>query len=272
MAAWLTSIAFLLAQFHSLAFGYLFVQSGGSPNAINYESDEGHMLRTTARFGPISSAPGSEEESGGCTSDPLSWSIVSPNVSLVQTMDCGAPTVNYIFSFSKSTLFYGVWEYPWNNSISNENIDYASFGVFGWVKGVNWANARAPFFFTKSGIGIYFNTSVVGDFNFLQPDKVIVSFNASAINYFVIHSPDLKELLKTYMGLSTKIAMPPDWGYGPLFWSDDFEQDFHGGVTNAQENYFDVVDHLYYNRIRATGMVADRESSPIVPLQIPSNA
>ena len=38
-----------------------------------------------------------------------------------------------------------------------------------------------------------------------------------------------------------------------------FEQGFHGSVSNAQENYYDVVDHLYYNQIRATSMFADRE-------------
>jgi hypothetical protein len=31
-------------------------------------------------------------------------------------------------------------------------------------------------------------------------------------------------------------------------------------VSNAQENYYDVVSHLYYNEIRATSMFADRES------------
>lgn len=50
-----------------------------------------------------------------------------------------------------------------------------------------------------------------------------------------------------------------------MFWSDDFEEDFHAGVSNAQENYYDVVDHLYYNEIKATAMFADRESLISIP-------
>ena len=31
----------------------------------------------------------------------------------------------------------------------------------------------------------------------------------------------------------------------PMFWSDSFEEDFDPGVTNAQGNYYDVVNLLH---------------------------
>jgi alpha-glucosidase (family GH31 glycosyl hydrolase) len=52
--------------------------------------------------------------------------------------------------------------------------------------------------------------------------------------------------------------MPPTSGLGPTFWSDDFTQDFHGNVSNAQENIYDVFNHLRANKIRATSSFADR--------------
>ncbi len=54
---------------------------------------------------------------------------------------------------------------------------------------------------------------------------------------------NLTALLMQFANLSSKISMPPETGYGPIFWSDDFEQDFHQGVVNAQENYYDAVNH-----------------------------
>jgi len=104
----------------------------------------------------------------------------------------------------------------------------------------------------------------MGSFDFSQPDLASFNFNTSSLTYYIIlpkEEGDFKSLIKEYMGLSSKIEMPPDSGFGPTFWSDDFTQDFHGNVTNAQENYFDVINHLTEYHIRATDMFADRKSS-----------
>jgi len=77
------------------------------------------------------------------------------------------------------------------------------------------------------------------------------------VSYKVLFNPDLKALLREYAELSSKPELPPDSGYGPVFWSDNILRDFHGSVENAEENLYDVVDHLYYNEIRATAMFAD---------------
>lgn len=101
----------------------------------------------------------------------------------------------------------------------------------------------------------------MGSYNFTTAGQSEFIFNSSSLVYYIIlpTSPgDYKSIIQTYTGLSSRIEMPPDSGFGPTFWSDDFEEDFHGDVSNAQENYYDVINHLYYNQIHATSMLADR--------------
>ena len=101
----------------------------------------------------------------------------------------------------------------------------------------------------------------MGNFDFTSPDYAQFIFNTSSLVYYIIlpSTPgDYKSIITAYAGLSNTIELPPDSGYGPIFWSDNFEQDFHGSVSNAQENYYDVINHLFYNQIHASAMFADR--------------
>ena len=164
------------------------------------------------------------------------------------------------FSTNNKASFYGVWEYPWFQRLDNANVSFELKGL-GNSDGVNWDNARAPFFFTAAGYGVYTDTLEMGSYDFTVPGQVQYIFNSSSLVYYIIlpESPgNLKSIISQYTGLSAHVEMPADTGYGPTFWSDDFEEDFHAGVHNAQENYYDVVDHLYYNQIHATSMFADR--------------
>lgn len=169
------------------------------------------------------------------------------------------------FNTPTDELFYGVWEYPFSNQLTNTNVSFDLKGI-GNADGINWSNARAPFFLTTAGYGVYADTLQMGSFDFATPGQAQFVFNTSALTYYIIQpkSPgDYKSIIEEYTALSSRTEMPPDSGYGPEFWSDDFTTDFHGSVGNAQENYFDVVDHLYYNEIRATSMFADSELVPL---------
>jgi alpha-D-xyloside xylohydrolase len=102
----------------------------------------------------------------------------------------------------------------------------------------------------------------MGSFDFTIPGQAQFVFNTSSLVYYIItpkSKGDYKSIVQAYTAISERIEMPPDSSYGPTFWSDDFEQDFHGSVSNAQENYYDVVNHLYFNQIRATSFFADRK-------------
>ena len=194
------------------------------------------------------------------SSDIVTYSWLTPCVVKVQ-VNTDTNFVGARFSASEDDLFYGVWEYPWFDQITNTNVEFDLKGV-GNSDGVNWSNARAPFFITSAGYGVYADTLEMGSFDFSTPGEAQFIFNSSSLVYYIIFPEsqrNYKSIIQEYTAISSRIEMPPDSGYGPTFWSDDFEEDFHGSVSNAQENYYDVVNHLYYNEIRATSMFADRK-------------
>lgn len=189
----------------------------------------------------------------------ISFSVVNDQVVKV-SMETDFNFVGAQFEGSDSANFYGVWEYPWNDRLTNNGIKFDLKGT-GDSRGVNWANARAPFFFSSDGYGVYADTVDMGSYDFTKPGSAEFIFNTSSIVYHVIlpETPgDMKSILTAYAELSNTVYMPPDSSYGPTFWSDDWEQDFHEGVHNSQQNYYDVIDHLYEYRIHATAMFADR--------------
>lgn len=228
--------------------------SGTNPFALRIVSDQGTTVtnkailsgRLNTTTSPISaSSDGVVANSGGI----VDWSIIQPNVVKVQ-YNSTATFTGAQFATAADEKIYGVWEYPWSDSLTNNGMSFDLKGV-GNSLGVNWDNARAPTFYSSAGYGVYADTLDMGSFQF-DPSQAEFIFNTSSLVYYIIlpTSPgDYKSIIETYTGLSARITMPPDSGYGPTFWSDNFETDFHGGVTNAQENYYDVVDHLYYNQI-----------------------
>lgn len=186
----------------------------------------------------------------------------SSRVLKVQVSSSNHTALGARFTTSKDELFYGVWEYPFSNKLTNQDITFDLKGV-GNAEGINWSSARAPFFISTdgSGYGVYIDTLAMGSFAFSSGQTQFI-FNTSSLVYYIIqpdHPGDYKSIIEKYTALSARIEMPPDSGYGPIFWSDNFEEDFHGDVTNAEENYYDVINHLHANKIRSTAMFADRE-------------
>ncbi|KAH8816725.1 glycosyl hydrolases family 31-domain-containing protein [Xylogone sp. PMI_703] len=192
----------------------------------------------------------------------ISWSCVTSNLLKVEVKS-DAAVVGARFLDGRNEHSYGAWEYPWFGQLDN-NVSFPLEGV-GNAEGVNWCNARAPFFISSAGYGVYIaDTEEMGYFDFTKDGTVQFSFlsNTGSLTYYIIgptsHEKDFKSIISTYTSLSAREQMSPDSSYGPTFYSDDFEQDFHGYVTNAEQNYYDVVDHLYYNQIHASALFADR--------------
>lgn len=189
----------------------------------------------------------------------LSYAFLTPTVAKI-IINSSLPFNGARFSAPETTQFYGVWEYPFSKRIDNSNIAFDLKGV-GSNVGINWSNARAPFFLASTGYGVYADTLKMGSYNFTTPGNAQFIFNSSSLVYYIIlpkENRGLKSVIEQYTELSARSEMPPISGFGPTFWSDDFTLDFHGNVSNAQENIRDVVDHLYTNQIRATSIFADR--------------
>ncbi|KAF2682523.1 glycoside hydrolase family 31 protein [Lentithecium fluviatile CBS 122367] len=190
----------------------------------------------------------------------LTYTFLTPTVAKVTLNTSSAFHGARFSTASPSTHFYGVWEYPFNGRVDNKNVSFDLKGVGNNV-GINWSNARAPFFLTSSGYGVYTDTLKMGNYDFRTPGEVGFVFNSSSLVYYIIlpeKTGELKSVIEQYTALSARSEIPPTSGLGPTFWSDDFTQDFHGSVSNAQENIQDVVNHLYAERIRATSSFADR--------------
>ncbi|KAJ9220952.1 CAZyme family GH31 [Paecilomyces variotii] len=189
----------------------------------------------------------------------ISWNCISPTVMQIK-IDSSKQFVGAKFINDATDLFYGVWEYPLSDTIVNSNVSFELKG-FGNSEGINWSNARAPFFISTAGYGVYADSTAMSSYEFTAPGTAEFIFNTSSLTYYIItpeKKNDYKAIIEEYTGLSARSIMPPDSAYGPNFYSDDFEEDFHGYVHNAQENYYDVVDHLYYHQIHASGLFADR--------------
>ncbi|KAH7058902.1 glycosyl hydrolases family 31-domain-containing protein [Macrophomina phaseolina] len=208
----------------------------------------------TADFVSASDAGDIANAGGRITSN-----FVSDTVAKIQ-INANNPYVGADIGAGSDALRYGVWEYPWDGKVANENVTFEIKGI-GEATGVNWSNARAPFFLSSAGYGIYIDTLAMGLFDFSNSGSTRFVFNATSLTVYAIlpTAPgDYKSILTQYAKLSSYIYMPPDTAYGPIVYSDNWETDFHGDVSNAQENYYDVVDHLFDNHIRASAMFADR--------------
>jgi alpha-D-xyloside xylohydrolase len=247
--------SFALASGAPKPFSLIFSNPNGDGDIQNSAIFAGP---TNATVNPVfASSSGAIVNNGG----QISWRSLNPQVVQV-TVDSKSAFTGAQFTVAPSDHFFGVWEYPWSDQITNNGVEYQLLGL-GTKTGVNWSNARAPFFITSSGYGVYADTDKMGSFDFTVPGQAQFIFNTSSLVYYIIKTQskgNYKSIIQEYTAISSRIEMPPDSSYGPTFWSDDFEQDFHGSVKNAQENYYDVVNHLYFNQIRATAFFADRES------------
>lgn len=186
--------------------------------------------------------------------------FVTESVVKIQVSAEEAGYVGARLSAASEEASYGVWSYPWNGSLTNRNISFEVKGIQS-ITGTNYCNARAPFYLSDAGYGVYVDTLAMGNFDFGQPDQSSFIFNSSSISVYLIlpEAPnDYKSILKQYGSLSSTVFMPPDSAFGPIVWSDDWNKDFHGRVTTVEGNYYDVVDHLYSNKIRASAVIADR--------------
>lgn len=244
----------------------------GKANGFSFQnqflSDDDALLNAPPETGIDPQTPGTEtkrslKDAGNFPE--VEWSHVDPSVVKFDVAsDVGV--IGAAITFPDEQIFYGAWEYPFNESLSNTDIVYDVKGLYGLDNpGTDWASGRAPFFFTRSGLGFYIDSNSMGRFRFEESsNSVTFAFNATEITYYVFAEDEPKKLLEQYGALSNTAELPSDIGYGPIFWNNDWNTHWPEGVSNAEENFYDVVDQLYYNQIRATSMFADRKISNLL--------
>lgn len=167
-----------------------------------------------------------------------------------------------IFAGNQSTKHYGVWGYPFNESLTNEDIHFDLKGLQN-NKGVKYSSARAPFFMASDGYAVYTDTMSMGSYNFDNDKSVEFIFNSTQLTYYIImpkEKNDFKSLITQYAHLSDTTALWSPKAYGPMFWHNDWQRTsgWPTGVENSEEFVRDTVDQLFHNKIRASAIMVDR--------------
>ena len=76
-----------------------------------------------------------------------------------------------------------------------------------------------PFYMSTRGYGLLLNTASYSVFELgteERPDEVLISVPGDSIDLFLIYGPSPAEILRGYIEITGKPAMPPKWGLG--FW------------------------------------------------------
>ncbi len=75
-----------------------------------------------------------------------------------------------------------------------------------------------PFFMSTAGYGVFMHTSNAINCNMGQHFNKTYSMTTedSVVDYFVIHGPVMKDIIRRYTDLTGKTPLPPKWSYG--FW------------------------------------------------------
>lgn len=166
------------------------------------------------------------------------------------------------FSGKQSTKHYGVWGYPFNESLTNEDLHFDLKGLQK-NKGVQYSSARAPFYMASDGYAVYTDTMAMGSYDFANDQSVRFIFNTTQLTYYIImpkEKNDMKSLITQYAGLSDTTALWSPKAYGPMFWHNDWQRTsgWPTGVNNSEEFVRDTVDQLFRNKIRASAIMVDR--------------
>ena len=118
--------------------------TGTSPFSISIKADDRTVVRNgavlvgttnTTTYAVNGSKAGDISNNGGH----ITATMISPTIAKIDVNS----TYNFVgaqFDTSPNEKMYGVWEYPWNNKIINNNIAFNLKGVGNSV-GINWDNA-----------------------------------------------------------------------------------------------------------------------------------
>ncbi len=205
---------------------------------------------------------------GGGTAQ-VQFEFSRPGVLSVSLNGAGASSIRERF-VDNDERYYGVWEHGYENrNLDNDGLGFNISGVRepdGWnfsgddddIDKVYAASARAPFYMTNAGVGVYAETTARGSFEFDQSNTTGFKFQDSSLTYHVM-AGDYKQILNSYNAISGPSFRPPDWSYGSIWWRDDHRvTPSYTGANNAQELVLRDAEILQDLQIPSTVMWIDR--------------
>lgn len=154
--------------------------------------------------------------------------------------------------------YYGVWEQPETGELDNRGAERPCIG-FGRVGDANFANARAPFYMTSAGYGVYVQTLEVPVFRFAVDGTSGFEVPGSAATYYVLYGPGYGDILLRRNALIEPAFLPPLWALDSFWWRDDHHQgQSRAGAGNAQELVLADAEAIAEHRIHAGAIWLDR--------------
>ena len=153
--------------------------------------------------------------------------------------------------------YYGIWEHV-DGGIDNRGVDQELLGLR-HVEDVNYPSARAPFYVTSRGYGVYTQSEARGRYKIAIKGKTVVSFDDDKLQYSILYGPTYAQIFQRYNDLCGGSFMPPLWAFDSIWWRDDHHRDWEeNGVKNSQELVHKDADALAGNRIPASAIWLDR--------------
>jgi len=161
--------------------------------------------------------------------------------------------------------YYGVWEYAFGEKLSNRGAEYDLIGVKPGAHGMHSTNARAPFYMTSKGYGIYVDTVRLGRYAFAKKGQTRFEFEGKNLTWYFIPGKDYAALMQAHNQLAGSAFVPPDWALGTAWWRDDdyrhigkTDQMLKRKISNAQDNVEATANNLQYHKIPASVIWIDR--------------
>jgi alpha-D-xyloside xylohydrolase len=211
----------------------------------------------------IQTTPTSLEARLGFSNTPrtarLRFAFTSPEVLQVDvTYDPGGLTnVTEVFT-DQGERYYGLWEHPVEGVLDNRGADEEMLG-FRHMAEVNYPSARAPFYVTSRGYGIYTQSEARGHYRIAVKGRTTVSFDDDHLRYFVLYGPSYLDVLRRYNALSGGSFVPPLWAFDAVWWRDDHHKDWDEyGVKSGQDLAVKDAEALQAHRIPGGSMWLDR--------------
>ena len=106
--------------------------------------------------------------------------------------------------------YYGIWEYPFGGAIDNRGADQDFLGFAGLATVIN-PNARAPFYVTSNGYGVYVETVSKGHYTVAKDGRTSFWFEDSSLKYDIIYGRTYTDIFQRYNAIAGGSVMPPTW-------------------------------------------------------------
>jgi alpha-D-xyloside xylohydrolase len=153
--------------------------------------------------------------------------------------------------------YYGVWENT-DGGLDTRGVRQELLGLR-HVKDVNYPSARAPFYVTSRGYGIYTQSDARGRYEIAVDGRTVASFDDERLQYSVLYGPGYADVLRRFHDLSGGSALPPLWAFDPIWWRDDHHHDWEeNGVKSSQALVLKDADVLAQRKIHASAIWLDR--------------